>query len=351
MTFQRTGGVYPDQSVQSPSGRLQLASITTVLEERIFDIVATVELTLYEGERARWTHADKGSAQQLWVNDDGWAAVLFVDDRLLLFDPDGHVVARADALKLLRADERSRPLLVGSTAGVFWDTDPLGVLVCCDGVTCLSLRTFWGARVVLRADNEPQLPAAWIETLREAELAVARTRLELGSPREAAKAATLLGVERCRAAIPAIQRGSQLLTNHNGSSGIAKVRGTRDGFLYYRYSTLPIACGLALVRLGCAPPQTPGYDFSWHGDYVARERPPDWLAQREQLQPGMSFAELHASLGAPTYLERGHAAIWWYDAPGLSVGVEFSEDVATALHHDREQAWIESFERERRLFF
>jgi hypothetical protein len=42
---------------------------------------------------------------------------------------------------------------------------------------------------------------------------------------------------------------------------------------------------------------------------------------------------------------------WWYDGPGLSVGVEFVQSVIETVHFDREQAWIGNLERERDLYY
>jgi hypothetical protein len=358
VTDQRTWAVYADQVVQSPSGRFRLAS-TTEVDEPDFAIFAELRLTMFEGERVLWTHAGDGSAQRLWVDDDGWAAVLLGDDRVMLFDQEGRVVDRADALALLREDPRSAWFILGTTAGDYWDSRPLGVLARCEGVPYFSLRTYWGARIVLRGDRGTQLSPTCAATLREAELAAARARLEalrppLGYALGAAQAATLLSLEGCRAVIPALERGSQLLPETYMFTGITEVRGARDGNLGYSPYTLRIACGLALIRLGCPPPRAAGYRLIWDRDDAGLfDRPQDWLEQREQLQAGLTHAELLARVGAPTYLQMQSQSrsTWWYDAPGLSVGVELDHGVVDAVHVDHEQAWISTLERERMLFF
>jgi len=341
---------YPDGGVWSIDGRLRLEVHTHAVPRRLLsggrvrrwrlvDVGVTGPYRDDPADREIWARTDAATHPWplgLYVHIDGTSAVLHADDTLHLHDADGRVVGAVDVLAALHDDPRTRRQPGQTAAGAGWGTYPKGCFVQLRGRLCLSLRAFWGARVIVDARTGARVgEAAWmVDELRAAEEAWALARLlravredrELPfwtrftgqDVRDVIAAAQLAGQLGLTAAAPLLQR----LRLADPAGVIAAVPADRSerwpGELDIRsYATSwgRRAIQLALLRLGHDAGARPAYLFmageAWRGrPYDPGPRPTTWASDLLGVRRGQPARALIARAGAPFHVA---GETWDYD--------------------------------------
>lgn len=361
MTRQRIHARHPDRECRSPDGRLSLSS-------RHHRSVGQwgmhrASLTMRAGEQVVWDlprGLRAGSPQTMWVDNSGVSAVLYGDDTLVVVEPAGSAAASIEILKQIANDKRSQEFICRTTAGYYWDKAPIGAFAEVRGRLVFSLRSYWGARVVVGTDGDGDIVTDMDdderESIRQAESAAAMALLERADSSteralEQLRAAVLVGVERVREAVPLLRQacGWTPCTHYSTSMGGVRLANGKFGYLGYQVYGLRILCGAALLRLGELPTEHAPFGMAWDGaDYERRDRPSDWQERMSVLHTGMSHAEVWELLGAPGFVATGEGG-WWYDRLRDSVRVRFARGVVSDIQADQKRPWLDEFIRERRL--
>lgn len=344
------GYEFPDGGAWSIDGRLHFEVHTHAVPRRLLSggrmrrwrLVDVAVTGLYRddvADREIWARTDPATHPWplgLYVHVDGTTAALHADDTLHLHDPDGGEVGAVDVLAALREDPRARRRLGSSTAGSGWGTYPRGCFVQLRGRLCLSLRSFWGARVIVDARTGARVSEApWMaEDLRAAEAAWALacllravregrevpfwTKFAGQDVRDVIAAAQLAGQLGVTAAAALLQ-GLRLADPAGVLPAVPEDRsGRTPGELDVRdYATSwgRRAIQLALLRLGHDPGPRPAYLFmagdAWRGrPYDPGPRPTTWASELSGVRRGLSARALLARAGAPFHVA---GETWDYD--------------------------------------
>lgn len=339
------GYEYPDGGVLSIDGRLRYEVRTAGPRRRwrLLDVGVPAPYRDDPGDDELWSRSEPAVHPWPWclhVHVDGTTATLHGDDSLRLHDPGGAFVGAVAASAALHDDPRSRRHLAraASLSGSPWDPYPKACFVALRGRLCVTLRSYWGARVLVDARTAARVPeAAWMaDDLCAAEEAWALARLlrAVRDDRELPQWTRYAGQD-VRDVVAAVQLAGQL-----GLSGAAPLlqrlrhadpTGAPEpvpGDSPYRPAAGELdiratatsrarrAVHLALLRLGRDPGPRPAYLFypardAWRGrPYDPGPRPASWIDDLLGARPGLQPRDLIARAGAPFHV-RG--ASWDYD--------------------------------------
>lgn len=305
MTRSRSTYDYASQTVRSPSGTLSL--------------ISDGRRVMLRDPHERWVIERQVSPKQLFVDDDGRAAILGADDVLTFHDPKGAELASVSLLEQIDAS-----LVSFSTAGRSWDDYCAGTF----GDDLFVLEGRGAAPLVFTPEGERCDSDADAVLRRRARSVLAEAFEALRTRNEgwqepwvfaAIGWARVVSGFRIDAADALRDLASLPLRIHAyTSAGLRAKRFADDPILLDRWALDPLrqAVHHAQLRLEIASHLTTlkigrkGKMLST--DWLETERPSDWTDALEQIELGTTPSSVIADHGLPTNVESSGTLTWSY---------------------------------------